>query len=316
MRSLARTTKTPRLVICAILLFLLAACSGAGGSNASRGRAAGAPQAGAPQAGSPGRAQGNGAAAAPKQAAQARAVVFTADLRVRTPDVNAAASRAKQLAASVGGYVDSENGTSEPVPSETLVLKIPSAKFAPTLDQLASQLGTRLSLRQQAQDQTGEVADVASRVRSAQATLASFRKLLDRAGSMDDVMNVEQEISRRESDLEALQSRQKSLDESTSYGTVTVGLETPPVARVAKAKAKSGPHGFVGGLKTGWHGLVAVVSVLLTILGWALPFVGALALVGVPALMISRRVLGRRTRPGGGSGPVAASAAPGRPGPE
>lgn len=294
-------------MICAILLLLsgalLAACSGTNGRNDSaatnnRGAAA------------PGRAQGGAASAAPQQAAKARAVVFSADLRIRTRDVNASASRAKQLVAAVGGYVDSENGTTEPAPAETLVLKIPSAKFAPTLDQLSSQLGTRLSLRQQAQDQTGDVADTASRVRSAQATLASFRKLLDRAGSVEDVMNVEQEIARRESDLEALQSRQKNLDESTSYGTVTIGMEAPPVAQVAKAKS-SGPHGFVGGLKSGWRGLVAIVTALLIVVGWLLPFVAGLAVVGVPALLLTRRVRARSTRPAARPAPAGPGTRPG-----
>src|SRR5919204_1837253 len=107
----------------------------------------------------------------------------------------------------------------------------------------SSRIGRRVSQRQQAQDVTQQVADVASRVKSAQATLATFRKLLDRAHSVNDVVTLEDEISTREADLESLQARQKSLSEQTTYATVTLRLEGTVVAH--HGHKKSG--GFTGG---------------------------------------------------------------------
>jgi hypothetical protein len=144
---------------------------------------------------------------------------------------------------------------------------------------LAGQLGTKLSLQQQAEDVTEQVADVDSRVKSAQATLQMFRKILDRANTIGEVLNVEQEISQREADLEALQARQKSLAQQARYATVTLRLEAPGKQA---APPKPAADGFLGGLKSGWHAFTAVLSVVVTLLGWLLPFLVVAALIGLP----------------------------------
>src|SRR5690606_25249238 len=143
--------------------------------------------------------------------------------RVQAGDVEDAAAKAKQMTASAGGYVEQESSSSDPARSQ-ITLKIPADRYTDVLDQLSTRLGTKISLSQEAEDVTGEVADVDARVRSAKATLESFRKLLGRADSVGEVIQVEQEIARREADLEALQARQNSLKHRTRYATVTVTL--------------------------------------------------------------------------------------------
>ncbi|MEV0665094.1 DUF4349 domain-containing protein [Actinomadura luteofluorescens] len=217
-----------------------------------------------------------------------REVVHTADLRVRAGDVEAAAAKAKQLVAAAGGYVERESTSSDPARSE-IALKIPGERYAEVLARLGTELGTKLSLSQEAEDVTGEVADVDARVRSAKATLESFRKLLGRANSVSEIMSIEQEISEREADLEALQARQKSLAHRTQFATVTVTL----VSKAAPAEKDEPRGGFVGGLENGWHAFTAFVGGVAAVLGWLLPFLVAAAVVGLPALALRRR---RRAR--------------------
>jgi Domain of unknown function (DUF4349) len=140
---------------------------------------------------------------------------------------------------------------------------------------------------------TQEVADVASRVKSAHATLASFRRLLDRAHSVSDVVRLEQEIASRESDLESLQARQKSLSEQTGYATVTLRLNGTTVTRREHHNAK----GFAGGVSSGWHAFTVFVTGLALVVGWLLPFLGVAVLIGLPALWIWRRRRAARSTP-------------------
>jgi hypothetical protein len=207
-----------------------------------------------------------------------RSVVYTANLRVRGKSVEGAAVKAKQLVTAAGGYVENETGSSEPV-SANLTFKVPADRYAIVLEQLTGQLGTKLGLQQQAEYVTEQVADVDSRVKSAQATLQTFRKLLNRANTLGEVLNVEQEITQREADLESLQARQKSLAQRTRYATVTLQLEAP--GKQPSKKAAEG--GFTGGLKSGWHALVVVLSGAATLLGWLLPFLLVAAVIGLPA---------------------------------
>ncbi len=255
--------------------------------------------------------RGGNAAALPKQAppadsgadraesvrlAPAQAIIYSADLTVRAGDVARAAADARGITLAAGGYVGSENAVDDAGShsSSTLVLKVPPARYQSVLDQLGSaRIGRRVSLRQRSDDVTEQVADVASRVKSAQATLASFRKLLGRARDISDVVRLEQEISSRESDLESLQARQKSLGAQTAYATVTLRLEGPPAATPRHHKKASG---FGRGASGGWHAFTAFVRGLGLVVGWLLPFLGLAALVGLPAWWLWRR---RRSVPSG-----------------
>ncbi|MCW2919117.1 MAG: hypothetical protein JWN52_7185 [Actinomycetia bacterium] len=307
-------------VLCfAATALLLAGCAGSQHSN-STSEAAPAP-AGAPQAADSGsaaklaagsRAAGGGKAtggqfkvASPGgqlnvTSPVGRSVVYTADLRVRAKSVEGAATKAKQLVTAAGGYVENETGSSEPVGSN-LTFKVPSDKYSMVLDQLTGQLGTKLSLQQQAEDVTEQVADVDSRVKSAQATLQTFRKLLNRANTVGEVLNVEQEITQREADLESLQARQKSLAQQTRYATVTLQLEAP-----SKEPSKRPSGGFIGGLTSGWNAFTAFLSGAATLLGWLLPFLVLAAVIGLPAW----RLLRGRRKP---TAPPAASLPPAPP---
>jgi hypothetical protein len=242
------------------------------------------------------RPGGQGAAAQPGQPGQpvelapvtGRAIIYTANLRVRAKDVSGSATRAKQLVTAAGGYVENETAASDQG-TATITFRVPADRYATVLEQLGGRLGTQLSLRQQAQDVTQEVADVDSRVKSAEAALASFRRLLDRADTVGEVLNVERELARREADLESLQARQKSLAQQTSLATVTLELAAQPTPPVAEAK---GPSGFFGGLRAGWDAFTAILAGLAVALGWLLPFLAGTALIGLPAWLL-RRPVGR-----------------------
>ncbi|MEU5995686.1 DUF4349 domain-containing protein [Spirillospora sp. NPDC047418] len=288
-----------RNVTCALVVLLLAgvlaACGGGGGSDSSSSEAVdrgGAPAAARPNeagdAGAASKATGrngtSGTSGARAPLPTGREVVHTARLRVRAGDVEDAAAKAKQMAASAGGYVEQESSSSEPARSQ-ITLKIPSDRYAGVLEQLGTQLGTKLSLSQEAEDVTGEVADVDARVRSAKAALESFRKLLGRANSVGEVIQVEQEIAQREGDLEALQARQNSLKHRTQYATVTVTL----VTKTAAPKEDDERGGFVGGLQNGWDAFTAVVGGIAAALGWLLPFLVLAAAIGGPLLALRRR---------------------------
>ncbi|SFN52980.1 DUF4349 domain-containing protein [Actinomadura madurae] len=291
-----------RNITCALVVLLLAGvlagCSGGGddSSGASseavdRGGArapAATSGAGRQQSGEAGGGSGSGSRAAPPLPS-GREVVHSAQLRVRAGDVESAATKAKQMVTTAGGYVEQESTSSDPARSE-IALKIPTDRYTDVLNQLSTQLGTKLSLSQQAEDVTGEVADVEARVRSAKAALESFRKLLDRANSVSEIINIEEEIAERESDLESLQARHKSLTHRTAFATVTVTLVTKPAPPEKKEEPRGG---FIGGLENGWGAFTAFVGGLATVLGWLLPFLVTAAVLGIPVLAFRHRLRDR-----------------------
>jgi hypothetical protein len=292
---------------------LLAGCSASTSSSPSASSAAPASgpvahaPAAQPAAGSQSSqaSQGTQASQASRLALASQSIVYTASLTVRAKHVTAAAARATSIVTAEGGYVSGEQATVNPrdpaLSTVSLQLKVPVAVYAGTLSTLSTELGTQISLTQHAQDVTEEVADVSSLVSSAQAAITQLQALLARAGSISQLLAVQQQISSQESSLEALQAQQRALSRETSYATVSITLLSPP-QRPVKKKARTRRHtrGFVAGFAAGWRGLRLVVSGLLTGLGAVLPFavvVAALAGAGYASRRRLRRLLRRRSRP-------------------
>jgi hypothetical protein len=254
-----------------------------------------------------------------------RSLIITAGLQVKTDDAAAAAQRAQIVAEGAGGYVagesigsgqqgmpssspsgpaDSGGSTSSPATlpdvsgssgstQALLVLRVPPQSVDSVLKALAGK-GSVTYQSRNATDATGQVADVASRVTSAQAAIAELRTLIDKAASMNDLISLEQALSQRESDLESLEAQQKSLSDQVQYATITVGYfsQGAPVAPPAVHT------GFLKGLTVGWHGFLDVVRALLAAIGWLLPFLVIVAVLWWPVRRLVRIMRARGTRPG------------------
>src|SRR5215813_2148983 len=189
-------------------------------ANGASGAAARTASGGAPAPSGPvGAGKAADLTAVPVHGSQS--VIFTASLSLRTGNVQATVARATQVAEAAGGYVSSEHASAvqanrHAMPVVSIQFKVPAAAYQPTLTAL-DRLGTKRSETQQAQDVTGTVADVNSRVASAEAAIAQLRKLLTRAGSVGALLTVQEQINQEEASLEALQSQQRALARETAY---------------------------------------------------------------------------------------------------
>ena len=218
---------------------------------------------------------------------------------MRAQDVSSAVTKATEIAEDVGGYVSSETMSANPDhPSQataTITLKIPVASYPASLSQLATSLGTQLSLQQQAQDVTEQVADVNSQVASFEAAITQLRALLSHAGSVGDLLDVQNQINLEESQLEALQAQQRALSHETTYATVTatiLGPKAKPPVHHPKA-----PPTLGSGLKAGWRDLRIAVSWTLAFLGVIAPFAVIAAVVAFVIYRGRRWLLRRRPAP-------------------
>lgn len=271
----------------------LAACSAKSGTGdttaaGSRAGAAGAPMAAAGGAPAPDLAPASGSGEGTQNGPVNATTLTLAGSKIRTAqlsvdvaharDVAGRADRAGVIAESVGGEVDSDNRTSGTHAQADLVLRVPPQNLPAVLDDLG-RLGTERSREMTTTDVTEKVADVDSRVRSAQAEIARLRTIYADATKISDVLAVEDDLSSRESDLEALQAQQRALTRQTSMATITLSLQTEshPVAP-PKSTTRGG---FLGGLERGWHALVSAGSAVATGFGAALPFLVVVLLLGL-----------------------------------
>ena len=295
-----RSAKTIPALILLGLLGLLAGCSGTASSatSSTAGGAAAAPM-GAAREAAPGanasgaaRSAGGQGQTSTARVASASAINYTAELTVRVAQVSAATDAAAQIAASEGGYVSNETTSSGSGATAGIQLRIPVSVYPATLNRLAG-LGTRLSLNQQAQDLTEQVADVNSQLTSDQAAIVQLRTLLSHAGSVGDLLTVQNQINSEESNLESIEAQQRALNNETSYATVTMTVLGPKAKPVVTSHKHTRPPNLARGLSAGWHGLRVTADWTFALLGAIAPF-AAIAVAALFAGFRARRWLLRR----------------------
>ncbi|CAG7654069.1 DUF4349 domain-containing protein [Actinacidiphila bryophytorum] len=249
-----------------------------------------------PSAPSAGSGTGPGKATAPPSAP--KYLVRTADLSIRTPHVEEASLKARTLVAAAGGYAGDENTSvdAQGHATSTIQLRVPPAAYDQLLDDLGK-LGTLLGRKVSVDDVTGQVVDVQSRIKSQQASVDRVRKLMNQASGLTDVVQLESELSTRESALEALEAQQASLRAQADLATVTLQLSEPPVKAPVHKEPEKKKDGFwktVGNaLAGGWHAFYLTVRAVLVVISALLPFLAVVALL----LLVWRALRWWRPRP-------------------
>jgi len=203
----------------------------------------------------------------------------------------------RAIAASAKGLVVAEAISSEPDdPSlggfSSITISVPTAELDATLDRLA-ELGKVHSRNASTDDVTSQYVDTESRVKTMQASVDRVRALMSQATKLGEIVALEAELSRRQADLEATQSQLAVLKDSVALAPVEVRLSTDE--QVLEQADDS--TGFLAGLESGWAAFTGSVTVLLTLVGAALPFAALAALVLVPLLVWLRRRTPRSPAP-------------------
>ncbi|MFF1371424.1 DUF4349 domain-containing protein [Streptomyces virginiae] len=304
MRSFDRHRSAAALAALSLVGALALTGCGASGQGSANDKAAVAPAA-------DGKAP-EGAAAAPAPAGSAGAagsstdtgkndrppvavrpnVIRTATLGIETADVQKTLAAARTAADDAGGYVGNEStkrGENGRMTS-TLTLRVPGERYDAVLGAMEGS-GKLLHRKVDAQDVTEKVADIGSRVASQQASVARVREMMGKASALSEVVMLESELSRRQSDLESLLAQQTALKDRTSLGTITLEVSEPVAKPEPEKKEKKKEPTFLGALGGGWDVFTKVVRYLTVAVGAVLPF----ALTAAVVLVLFR--VYRRWRP-------------------
>ncbi|MGF1603124.1 MAG: DUF4349 domain-containing protein [Thermosynechococcaceae cyanobacterium] len=106
----------------------------------------------------------------------------------------------------------------------SMELRIPQAKLDATLDRL-SQIGTVKSRSIQAQDVSNQLVDSQARLKNLRQSETQVLKILERTGSIADVLKVSQELSNIRASIEQIDAQLQQLKNQVAYSTVRLTLE-------------------------------------------------------------------------------------------
>jgi hypothetical protein len=167
------------------------------------------------------------------------------DIEVDSPELGL--QKAREIIKNSGGYVDSTYSYSEK--HIKVVARVPQKDLEASIEQL-SQLGHLSSRRISSNDVTDEVIDTEARLNNLIALRERFRQILLKAEKIDDILKVESELARIQSEIDSIESRRKSLLGDVHESQIDIQLNQKRIL---------GPLGYIG------KGVIWIVSKLFII---------------------------------------------------
>lgn len=209
-------------VALALCLNLLAGCAYRGGDVAS----AAAEPVSAGYSASQGQASG-------------RLLVWTADFSVEVADLGKSAEQLSARMVALGGYVEekSDDGSQR----QSFVYRVPKDAFNEALGDV-ERSGSVLSRHVKGEDVTEQYVDVGTRLKNNLALRDRFRDLLAKARDVKDILLIEAELNRIQSEVDSMEARMRVLKDQIQMATLRVTLhqQVPP-----KPATIYGPLGYL-----------------------------------------------------------------------
>lgn len=223
-------------------------------------------------------------------------VVQTADyeIEIAQGDFQDRYSQVTEIAGRYGGYVVSADsrasGQDGQLQSGTITIRVASGAggFDKAMLEL-DDLGEVKSRKVSGQDVTEQYVDLQSRLRNAQSREASLLALMQKAQSIDEILEVQSRLDAVQAEIEQLQGRINYMDTRTDFATITVQLREQGIAAESNGDDEF-DWGFVHALKyAGWLA-VQTVNFVIIALAVILPLALMLGLIifGVYRLVLWR----------------------------
>src|SRR5690606_876429 len=138
-----------------------------------------------------------------------RLIIRTANMSLVVTDTEEAMDTISRMAEENGGWVVNSSvfQYNETAKTGNITIRVPSAGFNSAMEALRNMA---VEVRQEStsgQDVTEEFVDLSARLENLEATAERVRAFLDEAETVEEALAVNQELSRLESEIEAMKGR-------------------------------------------------------------------------------------------------------------
>jgi hypothetical protein len=180
----------------------------------------------------------SGKAARPKSD---RMIVWNASLSIDVWSISNAVRETLDLTSKAGGYVESKTERGEE--RVDMIVRLPADAFKESLSVL-EQLGTVTYRSMGGEDVTEQYIDVQARLKNKYVLRDRLKQLLEKAVTVQEILAIETEMNRVQSDIDSMEGRIKSLQGQVQYATLNLDLTRKKIL---------GPLGYV--FKGLWWGV-------------------------------------------------------------
>jgi hypothetical protein len=211
-------------------------------------------------------------------------IIKTGSVTLEVSDVTGTVESIQALVIAQGGYLSSSTiQASGSTHTGTVVIRVPQARFETTLAGVKS-AGTVLSVSTQGEDVTEEYIDLQAQKKSYEVQLAQYYVLIKKATKISDIIAVQQQIDRIQTELNRLEGRLKYLDSKIDLSTITITIREPEPVHTETG------HSFVSAINRGIEGLLGIVDAVIIAAITFLPFI----LLAVAGFFLYRRRKGKQ----------------------
>lgn len=222
-------------------------------------------------------------AAENEEASPERRIIYTGHLRVQVQDFDESRALFLALIEKHKGYITSAEVIGQTGTSRTAnwSVRVPVADFQKFVD-AASDLGVQESFRTESQDVTEEYVDLEARIKNKRIQEERLNEMMRTAeGKIEELLKLEQEITRVRGEIEQIQGRLNYLSRLTTMATVHVSYREvneyrPPTAPGFGDQIDTAFSNSIGSLTTFGKNVVLFVVALAPWLPLILLLVGGL----------------------------------------
>ncbi|WP_277227309.1 DUF4349 domain-containing protein [Hymenobacter sp. YC55] len=219
--------------------------------------------------------------------AATRKLIYHAEVRVKVEDLDRANARMDSLTRTYGAYVSDASETRQDGQRQhQMKIRVVPSRFQAMLGGLNG-LGTLVSKTLSTDDVTAEHADISARLGTKRALEQRYIALLSQAKKVSDILEIEEKIGNVRGDIEATESRLKTLNDQVAYSTITLTYFQELPLTAPDAPVISFSSRLVQSFYDGWELFTGLVLALVT--AWPLLLGAVLGVWGLRAWRQRRR---------------------------
>mgnify|MGYP000370756613 CR=1 FL=1 len=151
-----------------------------------------------------------------------RQIIKSASIKIEVKEPEVTSNEIDKITKSISGFIESCYSYDEK--SFNLAVKVPVAKLESYVDQVA-EMGTLISRTMNSENVTKDIVDIDARLKNLYSLRERYRQLLEKANNLVEMLKVEEQLTRIQTEIDMIHGRRKSLVFQSSFSRVDIRIE-------------------------------------------------------------------------------------------
>lgn len=214
--------------------------------------------------------------------AKHKKIIKDGNISIKVKDVELAKKRMDAIVKTYDAYYENESFENyEYKTAYSLKVRVSSKQFESFLQASEKGEGEIIIKNISARDVTEEYVDGEIRLNSKKLFRTRYNQLLDKAGKVDDILAIEENIRTLQEEIESQEGQLKFLDDQVSYSTLEIILFTEKVLPKTTASEDTFFQRFKSSISNGWNTLVSFLLWCVMQWPWAVVIIILIVLIKI-----------------------------------